>query len=123
MSVIANWSYPTSIRFGAGRIVEIADACKTIAIKKPLLVTDKGLAKLDITHKTLNILNKAGLGSSIFSEVDSNPTEINAAAGIKIFQEGKHDGIIAFGGGSGIDLGKLVAFMIGQKQQFGILKI
>ena len=116
MSVIANWSYPTSIRFGAGRIVEIADACKTIAIKKPLLVTDKGLAKLDITHKTLNILNKAGLGSSIFSEVDSNPTEINAAAGIKIFQEGKHDGIIAFGGGSGIDLGKLVAFMIGQKR-------
>ena len=116
MSVIANWSYPTSIRFGAGRIVEIADACKTIAIKKPLLVTDKGLAKLDITHKTLNILNKAGLGSSIFSEVDSNPTEINAAAGIKIFQEGKHDGIIAFGGGSGIDLGKLIAFMVGQQR-------
>ena len=83
MSVIANWSYPTSIRFGAGRIVEIADACKTIAIKKPLLVTDKGLAKLDITHKTLNILNKAGLGSSIFSEVDSNPTEINACWIIK----------------------------------------
>ncbi len=116
MSVIANWSYPTSIRFGAGRIVEIADACKTIAVKKPLLVTDKGLAKLDITHKTLNILNKAGLGSSIFSEVDSNPTEINAAAGIKIFQEGKHDGIIAFGGGSGIDLGKLIAFMVGQQR-------
>ena len=53
MSLIANWSYPTSIRFGAGRIVEIADACKTIGITKPLLVTDKGLAKLDITHKTL----------------------------------------------------------------------
>jgi len=116
MSLIANWSYPTSIRFGAGRIVEIADACKTIGITKPLLVTDKGLAKLDITFKTLDLLSKAGLGHSIFSEVDSNPTEINAIAGIKMFIEGKHDGVIAFGGGSGIDLGKLVAFMIGQKR-------
>ena len=116
MSLIANWSYPTSIRFGAGRIIEIADACKTIGIKKPLLITDRGLAKLDITFKTLDLLSKAGLGRSIFSEVDSNPTEINAIAGIKMFIEGKHDGVIAFGGGSGIDLGKLVAFMIGQKR-------
>lgn len=116
MSLIANWSYPTSIRFGAGRIVEIADACKTIGITKPLLVTDRGLAKLDITFKTLDLLSKAGLGRSIFSEVDSNPTEINAIAGIKMLIEGKHDGVIAFGGGSGIDLGKLVAFMIGQKR-------
>ena len=116
MSLIANWSYPTSIRFGAGRIVEIVDACKTIGITKPLLVTDRGLAKLDITVRTLDLLSKAGLGRSIFSEVDPNPTEINATAGIKMFIEGKHDGVIAFGGGSGIDLGKLVAFMIGQKR-------
>ena len=66
MSLNANWSYPTSIRFGAGRIVEVAEACKGIGIKKPLLVTDKGLAKLDITNKTLDILCKAGLGRSIF---------------------------------------------------------
>ena len=74
------------------------------------------MAKLDITLKTLDLLSKAGLGPFIFSEVDSNPTEINAFAGIKMFIEGKHDGVIAFGGGSGIDLGKLVAFMIGQKR-------
>ena len=116
MSLNANWSYPTSIRFGAGRIVEVAEACKGIGIKKPLLVTDKGLAKLDITNKTLDILCKAGLGRSIFSEVDPNPTELNAASGIAIFKEGKHDGVIAFGGGSGIDLGKLIAFMVGQKR-------
>ena len=116
MSLVANWSYPTSIRFGAGRIVEIAEACKDIGIKKPLLVTDKGLAKLDITNKTLDILCKAGLGRSIFSDVDPNPTELNATSGIAIFKEGKHDGVIAFGGGSGIDLGKLIAFMVGQKR-------
>ncbi|MFL2802549.1 MAG: iron-containing alcohol dehydrogenase [Paracoccaceae bacterium] len=116
MSLTANWSYPTLIRFGAGRIVEIAEACQVIGIKKPLLVTDKTLVKLDITNKTLNFLDSAGLGYSIFSEVDPNPTEINAAAGIKMFQEGKHDGVIAFGGGSSLDLGKLIAFMVGQNR-------
>lgn len=114
MSLTANWSYPTTIRFGAGRIVEIAEACQVAGIKKPLLVTDKGLAQLDITRKTLDLLDCAGLGRSVFSKVDPNPTDINAIAGIKMFKEGKHDGVIAFGGGSGLDLGKLIAFMVGQ---------
>ena len=114
MSLNANWSYPTTIRFGAGRIVEIAEACEFAGIRKPLLVTDKGLAQLDITRKTLDLLDCAGLGHSIFSEVDPNPTDRNATAGIKMFKEGKHDGVIAFGGGSGLDVGKLIAFMVGQ---------
>lgn len=116
MSLTANWSYPTAIRFGAGRITEIADACAIAGIKKPLLVTDKGLANLPITAATLDLLDAAGLGRAMFSDVDPNPTEVNAEAGIKMYREGNHDGVIAFGGGSGLDLGKLVAFMAGQSR-------
>jgi alcohol dehydrogenase class IV len=114
MSISANWSYPTAIRFGAGRISEIADACATAGIKKPLLVTDRGLANMDITTKTLDLLEEAGLGRAMFSDVDPNPNEMNAAAGVQDYRDGGHDGVVAFGGGSGLDLGKLVAFMAGQ---------
>ncbi len=110
----ANWSYPTAIRFGAGRITELAEACKAVGMKKPLLVTDRGLAKLPIASQALNILDAAGLGRAMFSDVDPNPNDINLEAGLKAFKSGNHDGIVAFGGGSGLDLGKCVAFMAGQ---------
>lgn len=114
MTLRANWSYPTAIRFGAGRIAELAEACAAAGIKKPLLVTDKGLASLPITAATLDLMEAAGLGRAIFAEVDPNPTEINLAAGVIAYRAGGHDGVIAFGGGSGLDLGKAVAFMAGQ---------
>lgn len=114
MTLTANWSYPNAIRFGAGRIAELPDACAATDIKKPLLVTDKGLAPLPITAKALDILEAAGLGRGIFSEVDPNPTEKNLDAGLGVYREGGHDGVIAFGGGSGLDLGKMIAFMAGQ---------
>lgn len=116
MTLNANWSYPTAIRFGAGRISEIADACFVAGIKKPLLVTDRGLAGMEITQKTLNLLDDAGLGRAIFADVDPNPNEKNAAAGVAAFKAGNHDGVIAFGGGSGLDLGKVVAFLAGQSR-------
>ncbi|WP_027834757.1 iron-containing alcohol dehydrogenase [Maritalea myrionectae] len=114
MKLVGNWNYPTPIRFGAGRIVEIADACAAAGIKKPLLVSDKGLANLEITTKTLDLLDKAGLGRAMFSEVDPNPNEKNLEAGLTQYREGGHDGVIAFGGGSALDLGKVIAFMAGQ---------
>ncbi len=114
MTLTANWSYPTSIRFGAGRIAELAEACKACGINKPLLVTDKGLAGMDITNRALDNLEAAGLGRQLFSDVDSNPNDINAEEGLKLYRDGGFDGVVAFGGGSALDLGKVLAFMVGQ---------
>ncbi|GGE15895.1 dehydrogenase [Primorskyibacter flagellatus] len=116
MSPKANWSYPTAIRFGAGRISELPEACVAAGISNPLLVTDKGLKSMEITTRALDILDAAGLGRGLFAEVDPNPSELNLEAGLKVYREGGHDGVIAFGGGSGLDLGKMVAFMAGQSR-------
>ena len=114
MNLTGNWSYPTAIRFGAGRISELAEACAQVGISRPLLVTDRGLAGLPITARALDYVAAAGLYHALFAEVDPNPNEVNLAAGIAAYQAGGHDGVIAFGGGSGLDLGKMVAFMAGQ---------
>jgi alcohol dehydrogenase class IV len=113
-SPTANWSYPTAIRFGAGRIAELADACTAAGIARPLLVTDAGLASLPITRTALGVLEDAGLKPGLFSDVQPNPTDVDLAKGIAVFRDGGHDGVVAFGGGSGLDLGKLIAFMHGQ---------
>ena len=116
MTLIGNWSYPTTIKFGAGRINEIVQACQNAGIEKPLLVTDRGLAEIDITQRTLDLLEAGGLGRAMFSEVDPNPNDKNADAGVKFYREGGFDGVVAFGGGSGLDLGKVIAFMAGQSR-------
>ena len=116
MTFTANWSYPTAIKFGPGRIQELSSACAEAGIARPLLVTDRGLAALEITQKTLDLMQAAGLGRAVFNEVDPNPTEENLTAGIAAYRDGGHDGVIAFGGGSGLDLGKMVAFMQGQSR-------
>jgi alcohol dehydrogenase class IV len=110
----ANWSYPTAIRFGPGRIKELADACRAAGISRPLLVTDTGLAKFPITLRAMELLREAGLPAAMFSDVQPNPVDSNLEAGIAAFRSGGHDGVVAFGGGSGLDTGKVIAFMAGQ---------
>lgn len=114
MQLVGNWSYPTLVRFGAGRIAEIKEACETAGMKKPLLVTDRGLAAMEITTRTLDLMEAAGLGRAMFSGVDANPSDLNVAEGLRAYREGGYDGVIAFGGGSALDLGKTLAFMAGQ---------
>ncbi|MEE8622486.1 MAG: iron-containing alcohol dehydrogenase [Alphaproteobacteria bacterium] len=111
-----DWNYPTSVRFGAGRIAELPEACASLGIERPLLITDAGLARLAIVKDALGLCEAAGLPTGLFSEVEPNPTGGSVAAGVTAYREGGHDGVIAFGGGSGLDAGKAVALMVGQNR-------
>ncbi len=116
MTMNANWSYPTAIRFGAGRISELADACKSSGIARPLLVTDPRLAELPMVAAALEQMRSGGLDAALFNDVKPNPVASNIDVGVAAFREGGHDGVIAFGGGSALDVGKVVAFMAGQSR-------
>ena len=115
MQLYANWNFPTHVKIGLGALAEIGNCCKDLKINQPLIVTDKTLFSSEIVQKLKNKLIKNNLPFSIYSNVDSNPNDINLADGIDFLKSGNFDGIIAFGGGSAIDLGKLIAFMACQK--------
>lgn len=110
------WNYPTPIRFGPGRIAELPAACRELGIQRPLLVTDRGLADLSITRDTVALLDASGLPTAVFSAVDGNPTGAMVDAGVAAFRGGEHDGVVAFGGGSALDVAKAVAMMVGQQR-------
>lgn len=113
---VENWSFPTSIRFGVGRIRELAEVCRGLRMVRPLFVTDVGLAELDMTQRVVAACFQQGLEVDLFSEVQPNPTENNVYAGVAVLKERQNDGIIAFGGGSALDCGKLIAFMTQQSR-------
>ena len=112
----ANWNFPTRIWSGPGRIGELAAACALAGIERPLIVTDKGLADSLIIANVSAVLAKAGVASAVFAEVQGNPVGRNVDDGVALYRAGGHDGVIAVGGGSGLDVGKAIAFMSGQSR-------
>jgi alcohol dehydrogenase class IV len=109
-----NWNYPTDISVGIGRIAELPADCEALGLRSPLLVTDPGIAALPMLHEVLAACANAGLECTVFSALRGNPTAGDVNSALDVYRSGGHDGVIAFGGGSAIDVAKAVALMAGQ---------
>jgi alcohol dehydrogenase class IV len=109
-----NWNYPTSVWVGENRVKDLSEACKNLSISKPLFVTDKDLINLEMVKNIISDLRQNYNNMSIFSNFSGNPIGENVEEGVEVFNKKKCDGVIAFGGGSGLDVGKAIAFMSGQ---------
>ncbi len=118
-TLTGDWNYPTRVRFGPGRLAELPAVCAELGLKRPLLVTDPGLAGLPLVQDVVDACGKQGLDLAIFPHVQPNPRDSNVNAGVAVFRDGEHDGVIAFGGGSALDAGKAIAFMAGQSRPIG----
>lgn len=116
MNLTGKWNYPTTVHFGPGKIAFLPEACKQLGMKKPLLITDEGLKGHAIVAAAVEVNKKAGIPTDVFAGVKGNPTGKNVEDGVKAYKAGRHEGVIAFGGGSGIDAAKAVALMVGQNR-------
>ena len=113
-AISGNWNYPTKMIVGPGRIGELAEACRSLGMKAPLLITDPGIAGLPMVAAAIAANEAAGLPTGLFSDIKGNPVGRNVEDGVRAYRDGGHDGIIAFGGGSALDAAKAVALMVGQ---------
>ena len=107
----SNWAYQTTVWFGSGRIVDLPKACKVLGIKKPLFVTDSDLVKTEMVANAVQSNNKNSIPTKVYSEVKGNPVSGQVIKGVEVFKNGNHDGVIAFGGGSSLDVGKSIALL------------
>ena len=110
----SNWNYPTNVWVGEGRSSDLTEACNISKVKKPLFVTDKDLVSLPMTVEIITNLKNSFSEIDVFSDFTGNPTGKNITEGVKIYNNNSCDGVIAFGGGSALDVGKAIAFMCGQ---------
>ncbi|MGH6719952.1 MAG: iron-containing alcohol dehydrogenase [Alphaproteobacteria bacterium] len=119
----ADWSFPTRIRFGAGRVVELPAACAELGLRRPLLVTDRGLANHPMIAEAIRRNAEAGVATGLFGGVRPNPFVADVTEGLAVYRAGGHDGVIAFGGGSSLDAGKAIAFMSAQRHPIEALTV
>ena len=112
----SNWNYPTTVWVGENRVSDLSEACKNLNIKKPMFVTDKDLINLDFVKNIISLNSKKFDEFSVFSNFSGNPFGENVDEGVNHFIKKKCDGVIAFGGGSALDVGKAIAFMSGQNR-------
>ena len=110
----SNWNYPTTVWVGENRVSDLSEACENLSIKKPLFVTDKDLINLSFVKNIISLNSKKFNEFTIFSNFSGNPSGENVEEGVNLFNKKKCDGVIAFGGGSDIDVSKAIAFMSGQ---------
>ncbi|MFC1674135.1 iron-containing alcohol dehydrogenase [Pseudomonadota bacterium] len=108
--ITGNWNYPTHVTFGPGAIKGLDAACRQLGMSRPLLVTDEGLKDLPMVRDAMNAVQGAGL----YADVKGNPVGANVDGGVQAYRDGDFDGVIAFGGGSALDVGKAIALMVGQ---------
>lgn len=109
----ADWSFPIPIRYGPGRLKELASICRDAGMKRPLVVTDRGSRELPFIGAALGILSEAGLTAALFADLSPNPTDREVASGRQFAERGGFDGVVAIGGGSGMDGGKAISLTIG----------
>jgi alcohol dehydrogenase class IV len=108
-----DWIFPTQIRFGAGRLAELGELCRRLGMSRPLIVTDRGLAATPIATRVMQAASQQDVTPVLFGEVQENPTGADVAAGAAAFNKAGCDGVVALGGGSGLDCGKAVALLAG----------
>ena len=116
MDLHGNWSYPTTVRMGAGRVAELSEAVRSSDMRRPLVVTDPQLAALPMIDAIRSALETAGLEPGLFRDVQANPVAANVNSGVEMLRSGQYDGVVAVGGGSALDAGKVIAFMHGQSR-------
>ena len=114
--ISGGWNFPTRVEFGPGVISGLPTACRELGMTRPLLVTDEGLAETAMVCDAIACNAADGLHTGLYADVQGNPTLANVTGGVAAYRNGGYDGVIAFGGGSALDVGKMAAFMVGQNR-------